>query len=74
MRRVAPRLCVLVLLVQICVAEGAEPGAPAAPPRPASPASVTGAIPVAEVATRATQVPEFLRTSTEPDALRQGIS
>jgi small-conductance mechanosensitive channel len=66
------RLWVLVLVLQGCLAEAAERGTPAAPatgaPRPASPAAVPGAIPVAEVATRAAQVPELLRTLTEPVA------
>ena len=73
---VAPRLCVLALLLPGGVAEAAKNGAPASPialpatstTAPVSPASVTAAIPVAEVATRAAQVPELVRTLTEPVA------
>ena len=73
---VAPRLCVLALLLPGGVAEAAKNSAPASPialpatstTAPVSPASVTAAIPVAEVATRAAQVPELVRTLTEPVA------
>src|SRR5262245_5553828 len=73
---VAPPLCVLALLLPGGVSAAAKTGAPVspiAPPAtsttaPVSPASVTAAIPVAEVATRAAQVPELVRTLSEPVA------
>ena len=66
-------LSALALLVQCSLAEAQAPGpppksAPAAPGAPAAPsqAPAAGEIPAAEVAARAAQVPELLRTLTGP--------
>src|SRR5882724_706293 len=65
-------LSALALLVQCSLGEAegqgaplkTEPAAPASPPASRAPAS--GAIPMAEVATRAAQMPDLLRTLTAP--------
>jgi len=70
-------LSILALLVQAPAGGGADP-APVPSAAPASPASA--AIPVAEVATRAAEVPGLLRALTEPlapsaeiEAIRKGL-
>jgi hypothetical protein len=57
----------LALFVQFSLgeAEGQAPPTKTVPAAP-SPAPASDAIPVAEVATRAAQIPELLRTLTEP--------
>jgi hypothetical protein len=54
-------LC-LVLVVQPLPGRAADPQ----PPKPAAPAPTSAVIPVAELATRAAQVPSLIRTLIEP--------